>query len=78
MKKIFLLASAVLTLAGAVGVAQAGTIVKGMPANGVYWGMEKGPLGRAYYECFDQKSNKKTDKQRCIDAKAEKPVTSPK
>ena len=79
MKRLIRLALATCMGVGAIVLPSiAGTLAKGTPAKGVYWAEEKGMLGKIYYECFDAKTNKKVNKERCVDAGAIKPEVSPK
>lgn len=74
IKPVFLLTASVLTLAGTLSPAHAGMPKKGVPSEGVYWGLEKDPFGRVYYECFDETTNATVSGQKCTDAKAKKPA----
>jgi hypothetical protein len=73
-RKHLLLATSFLALAGSVAPAIAGRIEKGIPSKGFYWAEEEGLFGKRYYECFEEKTNKRANTKKCIDAKAVKPV----
>ena len=78
MDKAFVLAAIALLAAIGISPASAKILQRGVPSNGVYWAQEKNIFHVTYYECFDQKTNRKVKQQQCVDAKAVKPMGTAK